>query len=220
MLKIVLVSAALLSLTPAIMAADAPDTSTWVQFKSFTYNGRTSPVPGAGEYLNPIVAGFYPDPSICRVGDDYYLVNSAFNNFPSIPIWHSKDLVNWTQIGNVIDRPSQFAMGGGAVQSGTYAPTIRYHDGTYYVVCTLVGGCGFSRGGAQAQPNVLANKKLPENLASIDLKIEGAGPCTRVFYKIGSREFTQLGQDLQSSFISTDIAGGFQGVILGMFVHN
>jgi beta-xylosidase len=140
MSKTVPVAAALLSLTPAIHAAEAPDTSAWVRFNSFAYTGKTAAAPGADEYLNPIVAGFYPDPSFCRVGDDYYLVNSAFNYFPSIPIWHSKDLVHWTQIGNVIDRPSQFAMRGGPVQNGTYAPAIRFHDGTYYVVCTFVGG--------------------------------------------------------------------------------
>ena len=142
MSKIILVSAMLFSLTPASIAADAPDTSTWVRFTSFTYNGKTPVTPAAGQYLNPIIAGFYPDPSICRVGDDYYLVNSAFNYFPSIPIWHSKDLVNWTQIGNVIDRPSQFAMRGGQVSAGTYAPTIRYHKPTFYVINTLVGGIG------------------------------------------------------------------------------
>jgi xylan 1,4-beta-xylosidase len=142
MLKAILISGVFMSLSPAILAADAPDTSTWARFSSFRYDGKTTAEPGAGEYLNPIIAGFYPDPSICRVDDDYYLVNSAFNYFPSIPIWHSKDLVNWTQIGNIIDRPSQFAIRGGAVQSGTYAPTIRYYEGTYYVVCTLVGGIG------------------------------------------------------------------------------
>src|ERR1022692_3454158 len=138
--KTSLAAIALLLLAQTIKAADAPDTSTWVQFSSFKYVGTTATKPNSDEYLNPIIAGFYPDPSICRVGDDYYLVNSAFNYFPSIPVWHSKDLVNWTQIGNVIDRPSQFAMRGGAVQAGTYAPTIRYHNGTFYVVNTLVGG--------------------------------------------------------------------------------
>jgi hypothetical protein len=77
MTGIAFVSAALFSLTPSVMAADAPDTSTWVQFSSFSYTGKTTVAPGAGEYLNPIVAGFYPDPSICRVGDDYYLVNTG-----------------------------------------------------------------------------------------------------------------------------------------------
>jgi xylan 1,4-beta-xylosidase len=140
MLKIVLLSIALGSLPAALMAAELPDTSTWVQFTSFTYTGRTSTSPALSEYLNPIVAGFYPDPSICRVGNDYYLVNSAFNYFPSIPIWHSQDLVNWTQIGNVIDRPSQFAMRGGQVSAGTYAPTLRHHNGTFYVSTDTAGG--------------------------------------------------------------------------------
>ena len=56
---------------------------------------------------NPILPGFYPDPSICRVGDDFYLVNSSFAYFPGLPIFHSKDLVNWTQIANAINRESQ-----------------------------------------------------------------------------------------------------------------
>lgn len=142
MIKTTLPAIALLSLTTIVQAADVPDTFTWVKFTAFTYNGKTDTTPKPDEYLNPIIAGFYPDPSICRVGDDYYLVNSAFNYFPSLPIWQSTDLVNWTQIGNVIDRPSQFAMRGGAVQSGTYAPTIRHHNGTFYVVNTLVGGIG------------------------------------------------------------------------------
>jgi alpha-N-arabinofuranosidase len=142
MFKTFLLTAAMLALTPILKAADGADTSSWVRFSAFSYSGSTATTPGAGEYLNPIVAGFYPDPSLCRVGDDYYLVNSAFNYFPSIPVWHSKDLVNWTQVGNVIDRPSQFAMHGGQVSSGTYAPTIRYHDGTFYMICTFVGGIG------------------------------------------------------------------------------
>jgi len=130
---------AMLTLTPTVCAADAPDTSTWPRFSAFTYTGKSTLTPNQDEYLNPIIAGFHPDPSICRVGDDYYLVNSAFNYFPSLPIWHSKDLVNWTQIGNVLDRPSQFPMRGGAMDRGTYAPTIRFHKGTFYVVNTLVG---------------------------------------------------------------------------------
>jgi len=141
-LKKILIYAVSFSLTTSIMAADAPETSTWVKFSSFTYSGKTDITPEAGKYLNPIIAGFYPDPSICRVGDDYYIVNSAFNYFPSVPIWHSRDLVNWTQIGNVIDRPSQFAIRGGDMSRGTYAPTIRYHDGTFYMINTLVGGIG------------------------------------------------------------------------------
>ena len=120
MLKKILIFLVLVSIIQAVKAADSLDTSTWVKFSSFTYNGKVTTTPEADEYLNPIIAGFYPDPSICRVGDDYYLVNSAFNYFPSIPVWHSKDLVHWTQIGNVLDRPSQFQMNGGDMSRGTF----------------------------------------------------------------------------------------------------
>ncbi len=79
-----------------------PPANSWVQFKSFSYSGidnaSKSLKSPEDQFLNPILAGFYPDPSICRVGDDYYLVNSSFWYFPGIPIFHSRDLVNWTQI--------------------------------------------------------------------------------------------------------------------------
>jgi len=90
------------------------------------------------EYINPILAGFYPDPSICKTGDDYYLVNSTFAYFPGLPIFHSKDLVNWKQIGFAMDKPEQLDLEGAGVSRGLFAPTIRYHDGLYYIVCTLI----------------------------------------------------------------------------------
>lgn len=86
--------------------------------------------------INPIIPGFYPDPSICGVGDDYYLVHSTFSYFPGIPIMHSKDLVHWEQIGNVMDRPSQIPLDGGRHSQGIFAPAIRYHEGVFYVICT------------------------------------------------------------------------------------
>jgi xylan 1,4-beta-xylosidase len=88
-------------------------------------------------YTNPILMGFYPDPSICRVGGDYYLITSSFSYFPGIPIFHSKDLVNWKQIGNVMDRPEQLDLDGLGVSRGIFAPAIRYHNGVFYVTCTL-----------------------------------------------------------------------------------
>lgn len=112
-----------------------------VQFDWFEYAGRDSifaePLK-TGSYRNPILAGFYPDPAICRVGDDFYLINSTFSYFPGIPVFHSRDLVNWTQIGNVIDRPTQLDFIGQQVTRGLFAPTIQFHKGVYYVVCTLV----------------------------------------------------------------------------------
>jgi len=94
------------------------------------------------QFANPILAGFYPDPSICRVGSDYYLVNSTFAYFPSIPVFQSKDLVNWKLIGHVLDRPEQANLNGLGVSRGIFAPAIRYHDGIFYVTCTLVDAGG------------------------------------------------------------------------------
>lgn len=90
------------------------------------------------KFTNPILAGFYPDPSICRVGSDYYLVNSTFSYFPGINVFHSKDLVNWKLIGYVLDRREQLNLDGQGVSRGIFAPAIRYHNGIYYVTCTLV----------------------------------------------------------------------------------
>lgn len=89
-------------------------------------------------FLNPILPGFYPDPSICRVGEDFYLVTSSFEYFPGIPIFHSNDLVHWRQIGHVLDRPSQLDLESVRCSGGIYAPTIRYHDGVFYLITTLV----------------------------------------------------------------------------------
>jgi alpha-N-arabinofuranosidase len=89
-------------------------------------------------FQNPILKGFYPDPSICRVGDDYYMVTSSFEYFPGVPIFHSKDLVNWQQIGHVLDRPSQLNLDKIHPSGGIFAPTIRYHKGTFYMITTLI----------------------------------------------------------------------------------
>ncbi len=91
-------------------------------------------------FRNPILPGFHPDPSICRVGEDYYLVNSTFEYFPGLPIFHSRDLVHWRPLGHVLDRPSQLPLDGVYASGGLYAPTIRYNRGTFYVINTLVGG--------------------------------------------------------------------------------
>jgi alpha-N-arabinofuranosidase len=89
-------------------------------------------------FHNPILSGCYPDPSICRVGDDYYLITSTFEYFPGLPIFHSRDLIHWRQIGHVLDRPSQLDLDEIRPSGGLYAPTIRYHDGMFYVINTLV----------------------------------------------------------------------------------
>ncbi|MDT7781949.1 MAG: xylan 1,4-beta-xylosidase [Pseudonocardiales bacterium] len=89
-------------------------------------------------FSNPVLPGSHPDPSVCRVGPDYYLVTSTFEYFPGLPVHHSRDLVHWRQLGHVLDRPSQLPLQGVRASGGLYAPTIRHHDGVFYVVCTLV----------------------------------------------------------------------------------
>ncbi|MGA9408631.1 MAG: glycoside hydrolase family 43 protein, partial [Bacteroidota bacterium] len=89
-------------------------------------------------FTNPVIAGFYPDPSICRVGKDYYIVNSTFSYFPGINVFHSRDLVHWKLIGYVLNMPEQFNLDGQGVSRGLFAPAIRYHNGLFYVTCTLV----------------------------------------------------------------------------------
>ena len=96
----------------------------------------------AKNFRNPIISGFHPDPSICRVGEDYYMVHSSFEFFPGVPIFHSKDLVHWQQIGYCLTGKSQLSLDGARASGGIYAPTLRYHDGTFYMVTTLVDGGG------------------------------------------------------------------------------
>lgn len=91
---------------------------------------------------NPILSGFYPDPSICRVGEWFYMVNSTFAYFPGIPVFRSRDLACWEQIGNVLERNSQVPLEGCGHSEGIYAPTIRYYEGVYYVIATNVSGGG------------------------------------------------------------------------------
>lgn len=88
--------------------------------------------------ITPVIPGFFPDPSVCRVGEEYVLVNSSFEYAPGIPVWSSRDLRTWTQLGNVLTRDSQFRAGTAGASRGIYAPTIRHRDGTFFVITTDV----------------------------------------------------------------------------------
>ncbi|KGM11466.1 glycoside hydrolase family 43 protein [Cellulomonas bogoriensis] len=96
---------------------------------------------------NPILPGCYPDPSICRVDDVYYLVSSTFEYFPGLPIHRSRDLVSWEPVGHGIHRPGQLDLTGVGASRGLFAPTLRHHDGTFWLICTLVGSRQGSPGG-------------------------------------------------------------------------
>ena len=116
----------------------------FVLFSCNTTNQSNKAIEIPETFKNPILRGFYPDPSICKVEDDYYMVNSSFEWFPGVPIFHSKDLVNWEQIGHVLDRPEQLNLFEGmAASRGIFAPTLRYHEGTFYMITTCVA-CGMN----------------------------------------------------------------------------
>ncbi|MFW6371685.1 MAG: glycoside hydrolase family 43 protein, partial [Bacteroidota bacterium] len=123
----------------------------------------------AGQQIeNPIIPGFYPDPSICRVEGDYYIVNSSFHYWPGLPVFHSKDLIHWKQIANALNRPEQLDYDGYKPSKGIFAPTIRYHDGTFYIITTMVGE------DAYAGPNFIITAKDPAGPWSNPVVVEGA----------------------------------------------
>src|SRR5436190_3718935 len=95
-----------------------------------------TPAPNYSGYDNPVIEGMSPDPSVCRVGDDYYLVTSTFEYFPGVPVYHSKDLIHWRLIGHSLSRQSQLPLIRLTRNGGIWAATIRYHNGTFYVVTT------------------------------------------------------------------------------------
>jgi alpha-N-arabinofuranosidase len=144
-------------------------------FTQFTYQGndniyRDNPLQ-PGEVYSPILQGCYPDPSITRKGNDYYLVNSSFSMVPGVPIFHSNDLVNWKQLGHVLDRPSQLKVEKAGISAGIYAPDIKYnpYNNTFYMITTqIAGGMG----------NMVVKSQDPANGWSdpIKLKFDGIDP--------------------------------------------
>ncbi|SMO39830.1 glycoside hydrolase family 43 protein [Gracilimonas mengyeensis] len=141
-----LLLASLLFIGNACSTSQSKEASSNPTFDWFTYQGNDPIYEGLDvaddEYINPINAGYYPDPSIVRVEDDYYMVHSSFAHYPGIPIFHSTDLVNWEQIGHVLDRPSQLPVDSLGMSRGIFAPTIEYNNGTFYVLSTLVDAGG------------------------------------------------------------------------------
>lgn len=134
----------------------------------------------AQSYRNPVIPGFYPDPSVCRVDSDFYLVNSSFQYFPGVPVWHSRDLVNWEQIGNVLDRPSQLPLGEASAWLGIYAPTIRYNDGIFYMITTNVGPQAAPHGG-----NFLVTATDPAGPWSEPVWLEQGGIDPSLYFEDG-----------------------------------
>ena len=148
-------------------------------FSNFTYTGQDAvydknPL-GTDEFYSPILQGCYPDPSICKKGNDYYLVCSSFAINPGVPIFHSTDLVNWKQIGHVLDRPSQLKVEDTGISAGVYAPTIRYNanNDTFYMITTEFAG-GFG--------NIIVKTKDPMQGWSDPIKLNFEGIDTSIFF--------------------------------------
>lgn len=148
-------------------------------FTQFIYQGddkvyKENPLQ-PDEFYNPILQGCYPDPSITRKGDDYYLVCSSFAFFPGVPIFHSKDLVNWTQIGHILDRTSQLKVHDTPMSAGVYAPDIKYnpHNDTFYMITTQFAG-GFG--------NIVVKTKDPLKGWSDPVKLQFDGIDPSLFF--------------------------------------
>ncbi len=127
----------------------------------------------AQHYRNPVIPGFHPDPSVCRVGQDFYAVCSSFNYFPGVPIYHSRDLVHWRQVGNVLNRESQLPLKDASSWTGIYAPTIRYHAGTYYLITANVGNGG----------NFMVTSRRPEGPWSEPIWLEQQGIDPSLYFE-------------------------------------
>ncbi|WP_286760486.1 glycoside hydrolase family 43 protein [Salegentibacter sp. UBA1130] len=129
----------------------------------------------SNEFYNPILQGMYPDPAIARKGDDYYLVSSSFAMFPGVPIFHSNDLVNWTQIGHVLDRKSQLKVQNTEISLGIFAPDIRYNpnNDTFYMITTQFAG-GFG--------NIVVKSQDPKEGWSDPIKLDFAGIDPAIFF--------------------------------------
>lgn len=124
-------------------------------------------------FKNPVVPGFHPDPSVCRVGRDYYLVTSSFEYFPGVPIFHSRDLVSWRQVGHCLKRASQLPLAGAAASGGVWAPTLRHHRGVFYMTTTNV-----TKGG-----NFIVTARAPEGPWSEPLFVAQPGIDPSLFFE-------------------------------------
>ncbi|WP_117168799.1 glycoside hydrolase family 43 protein [Paraliobacillus sediminis] len=136
-------------------------------------------------YENPIIKGFHPDPSICKAGDSYFLVTSSFEYLPGVPLFHSKDLVNWNQIGHCLTRQSQIDLRNCHCSGGIYAPTIRYHDKTFYMITTCMTESSFKKG------NFIVSASDPRGDWSEPVWVKRIGIDPSLYWEDG-RTFMQL----------------------------
>lgn len=185
-------------------------------FSHFVYQGQDAvyqqhPLK-EGEVYSPILQGCYPDPSICRKGNDYYLVNSSFAMFPGVPIFHSTDLRNWEQIGHVLDRESQLKVWDCGISAGIYAPTIRYckANDTFYMITTEFAG-GFG--------NIVVKTKDPMKGWSDPIKLNFDG-IILVFSSMRTERPTSCTMTHQSIHSMKVIAASRSGIMIWLPIRS
>lgn len=151
-------------------------------------------------YHNPICRGMHPDPSIVRVGEDYYMVNSSFMFFPCIPISHSKDLIHWTLIGHAITNPDWARLKGLEGGRGYWAPDISYNEGRFYITAT----CRLNEGGLPQRLQMVTSSDKPEGpyCEPVFLAEEGIDPS--IFTDLDGRRYMLLNRGARIFEISKD----------------
>lgn len=137
------------------------------------------------KYANPVLKGFYPDPSVCCVDGVYYMVCSSFQYFPGIPLFESTDLINWRQIGHVLTRPTQIALADVPSSGGVFAATIRHHDGRFYVTTT----------NNTTQQNFYVRTDDIHGAWSDPITVEQDGIDPSFFFEDGKTYFMSTGRD-------------------------
>jgi alpha-N-arabinofuranosidase len=144
-------------------------------------------------FANPILPGFHPDPTICRVGRDYYLATSSFEYFPGVPLYHSRDLVHWRPIGHALTRRRQLDLTGIGSSRGIYAPTLRHDGRRFTLVTTLVDGGG----------NFMVTARRPEGPWSDPIWIDEEGIDPSLTFDRGRVFYTRNGKgtDFDHPFI-------------------
>src|SRR4029453_9257838 len=144
---------------------------------------------------NPVVPGFFPDPSVCRVGDDYYLACSSFEYFPGVPTHHSPDFERWTLVANALDRPEQLPLAGARSSAGIYAPTLRHHDGLFWLVTTNVSGAGHVIYTAEDAHGPWSDPVAVDGAVGIDpdLAWDAEGACWLTYSELGGGAFAAGG---------------------------
>jgi xylan 1,4-beta-xylosidase len=140
---------------------------------------------------NPIIAGMHPDPSVCRARDGYYLACSSFEYFPGVPIHHSRDLVHWTLVGNALDRPAQLPLAGARSSGGIYAPTLRHHDGRFWLITTNVSARGHVIYTAEDARGPWSDPVAVDGAVGIDpdLAWDADGTCWLTYSELGTAGF-------------------------------